>query len=307
MFALLWHVSLGYLAVERGGFVERHPVTHHVVDGDVFLMGVNLAWVNFRGDFGSKWGSIVPNATFATFESTVMQLSQAGGNAIRFWVHCDGANTPEFDQNGIVIGTDIERWSRTSGRLVQDMQRYLSIADQYHVKILFSLFNFGIQQHALKGGKLLTDHDAFQSYVDRALTPIVQGTKGSDALLGFEVFNEPEGMMGGIVGAGWSRPTVDVQTILAFINRIAGAIHDLDANALVTVGSWSLRVVTSAGFGNHALYNDSSLVAAGGHPKGHLDFYQAVMRPLLSSVDTASCLLSRSAPFTFCVPDFLRA
>ena len=273
--SLLCHLSLGYLAVKHGNFVDRHPVTHQVMDSDIFLMGVNLAWVNFRGDFGSMWGSIVPNKTFTTFENTVTQLSQAGGNAIRFWVHCDAANTPEFDADGNVVGTDVEKWSRTSGRLVQDMQRYLAIADQYQVKMLFSLFNFGIQEHALKGGKLLTDDDAFNSYVTKALTPIVQGTKGSNALIGYEIFNEPEGMMGGIVGAGWSKPTVAVHTVLAFINKMAGTIHDLDANALVTVGSWSLKVVTSTGFGNHALYNDSSLISAGGHPKGYLDFYQA--------------------------------
>ena len=38
-------------------------------------------------------------------------------------------NTPEFDADGNVVGTDVEKWSRTSGRLVQDMQRYLAIAD----------------------------------------------------------------------------------------------------------------------------------------------------------------------------------
>ena len=277
--ALLCFCSLvgasAYLSVERNSFVERHPITHEAMDPNVFFAGINLAWETFRGDFGSNWGNAVPNATFEKFDSTAAQLSQAGGNAIRFWVHCDAANTPTFDSNGMVTGTDTEQWAHTSARLVGDMQRYLSIADKYGVKLLFSIFNFGIQKNDLKGGKLLTDTGAFQSYVDKALTPMINGVKGSNALLGWEVMNEPEGMMGGIMGAGWSKPTVSISTALSFINRLAGAIHDLDPAALVTVGSWSLKVVTSAGFGTQGMYNDSQLVAAGGHPRGTLDFYQA--------------------------------
>ena len=82
-------------------------------------------------------------------------------------------------------------------------------------------------------------------------------------------------MMAGIEGAGWSKPTVSQSSVLSLITRLAGAIHDLDSRALVTVGSWSMKVVTSRGIGTHELYNDSTLVAAGGHPKGVLDFYQA--------------------------------
>ena len=275
LITLIAQSSLGYLAVHHGHFVERDSVTNVITDADVFLAGVNQAWVNFRGDFGSDWGNVVPNKTFETFESTVSELSRAGGNAVRFWVHCDGATTPAFDEQGNVIDTDVEQWAHTQGRLSGDMQRYLHIASTYKVKILFSLFNFGIQKDALKGGRLLTDDGAFASYVSHALNPIVQAAKGSEALLGFEVCNEPEGMMSGIEGAGWSEPTVSVATVLSFINRVAGAIHDADANALVTVGSWSLKVVTDEGIGNKALYNDSSLIAAGGHAKGILDFYQA--------------------------------
>lgn len=272
---LLHLAAVGYLAVDSGRFVERDPKTH-AITSDVFIAGVNLAWINFRGDFGSNWGSVVPNKTFDTFEATVSQLSQAGGNAVRFWVHCDAANTPAFDSNGNVTGTDVEKWAHTSGRLVGDMSRYLEIADKHGVRILFSLFNFGIQQHVNKGAQLLdTDGAALASYVSTALTPMVQATKGSNALLGYEILNEPEGMMSGIEGAGWSKPTVSVQTVLRFVNRVAGAIHDLDPSALVTVGSWSLKVVTDAGWGNHALYTDTKLVAAGGHPNGVLDWYEA--------------------------------
>jgi hypothetical protein len=264
-----------YITVEDSSFVERDPVSRTVRERDVFFAGINMAWVNFRGDFGSNWGNVVPNATFDAFEGVASQLSAAGGNLIRFWVHCDGATTPSFDAEGNVTGTDTEKWAHTSNRMVGDMRRYLQIAERYNIKILFSLFNFGIQKNPLLGGKLLTDKSVLASYVSSALTPIVHGVKGSEGLLGWEVCNEPEGMMAGIEGAGWSTPTLSVSSVLAFINRIAGAIHDIEPDALVTTGSWSLKVVTSAFPFTQARYSDAQLVAAGGHPKGTLDFYQA--------------------------------
>ena len=79
----------------------------------------------------------------------------------------------------------VEQWAHTSNRMVGDMLRYLALADKHGIKILFSLFNFGIQKDPLKGGKLLTDDVAFASYVSNALGPMVHGVKGSNALLGW--------------------------------------------------------------------------------------------------------------------------
>lgn len=81
------------LRIEEGVFVED------AADGTaapVFLNGVNLAWFNFAADFGSNWGSVVPDATFAAFNDTASKVAAAGGNSLRFWVSIEAFQSSIF-------------------------------------------------------------------------------------------------------------------------------------------------------------------------------------------------------------------
>ena len=65
----------------------------------LFLSGANLAWVSFASDLG-------PGSTdFNQFADMMQQVHDHGGNAVRWWLHTNGINTPQFSSDsGFVIG-----------------------------------------------------------------------------------------------------------------------------------------------------------------------------------------------------------
>jgi mannan endo-1,4-beta-mannosidase len=53
----------------------------------IFLNGVNQAWQSYGNDFGNN----PPPSTAQALYTTLAQIQQAGGNAVRMWVHCGGS------------------------------------------------------------------------------------------------------------------------------------------------------------------------------------------------------------------------
>lgn len=107
---------------------------------------------------------------------------------------------------------------------------------------------------------LFYDDAKLQSYIDNALTPMVQGLKDHPAIGAWEIMNEPEGSIAmssdsepcydtthldwtreapEIRGPGWSGANLKYDLMLKFLNVQASAIRRADSKALITVGSWS--------------------------------------------------------------------
>lgn len=103
--------------------------------------------------------------------------------------------------------------------------------------------------------------------------PIAAGIGPHPGLLGYLIVNEAGGMVreSDIEYGHWSDEAVSLEQMQRFVNRVAGAIHDAAPGALVTVAA-----VT---FPNVVHWKDSALIAAGGHPKGVLDYYQVQFYP----------------------------
>ncbi|MBP1669686.1 MAG: hypothetical protein H6Q21_2052, partial [Bacteroidetes bacterium] len=55
---------------------------------DIFLNGMNLAWISFSADLTSL------NTT--EFTKALDQISNGGGNAMRWWLHTNGVYSPKF-------------------------------------------------------------------------------------------------------------------------------------------------------------------------------------------------------------------
>jgi len=134
---------------------------------------------------------------------------------------------------------------------------------------------------------LFYDEGKLQSFIDKALKPLVAAVANETSIGGWEIINEPEGgisigddsnpcfstksLQGS--GAGWSGGNIPMKNMLKFINWQADAIHSVDPKALVTAGSWSEKAVTDQ-FGYFNYYKDTCLLQAGGRSRGVLDFYQ---------------------------------
>ncbi|AOW19684.1 T9SS type A sorting domain-containing protein [Urechidicola croceus] len=249
---------------------------------ELFLSGTNLAWNQFSGDVGFS-----TNPDLAYFDTFFSDVKAAGGNSVRWWFHTDAAFTPQIETSGNVTGL---HHSLTNAEIIGQVEDILDTAWDNGIHVNISLFSFDMLKDPTYKTWSNLDFDgnlAFlqspanvQSYIDNGLTEMVTALKDHPALLSWEIFNEPEGMStefgwtnadddgDGIFGA--EIPMSDIQMV---VNKVAGAIHDADPDALVTNGSWAFRANTDVG-SNYNYYTDARLIAEGGASNGTLDYYQ---------------------------------
>jgi hypothetical protein len=201
----------------------------HYNNQQLFLSGANLAWAHFAGDLG-------PGSTDTLrFGDVMLSMHDHGGNAMRWWLHTNGVNTPQFDGSGYVVGP--------GAATITDIKKILDLAWQREIGIDLCLWSFDMLRSSNsstvlnRNTLLLNDTNYTRAYINNCLIPIVDSLKGHPALLTWEIFNEPEGMSNEF---GWSDINhVSMSSIQRFINMCAGAIHREDSTALVTSGAWS--------------------------------------------------------------------
>nr|XP_045603070.1 mannan endo-1,4-beta-mannosidase-like [Procambarus clarkii] len=155
-------------------------------DEKVYLNGVNIAWNNYGNDFG--------NGVYdGTLETWVQEIGSAGGNSIRIWVHVEGDNTPNYDDNGFVTACD------RTGDFENNVLSLLDAALENNVLVDFCMWNGAILRNQ-KTIDMIYDDAKLDSYIENCLTPLMEKIKGHPALGSYEAMNEPEGLlkMGGI-------------------------------------------------------------------------------------------------------------
>jgi len=221
----------------------------------IFSSGMNMAWGDFARD-----AIDLPEATFI---QALDDISSNGGNSMRWWVHVNGRYSPVFT-DGKVSGITTE---------IENIRRILDLAYERQMVICLSLWSHDMlrdqEQNLDDIVNMLEDSASAHAYVENALIPMVRGLKGHPAILCWEIFNEPEGMLAG----GWTDRTTTYPAIQRFVNICTGAIHREDPDALVTNGTHRISYVSAIG-SFHNNYADSVLIAAGGDSLGTLDFYQ---------------------------------
>lgn len=247
---------------------------------EVFLSGANIAWSHFARDIGY---SSEPN--YAEFNNYFSQIKAAGGNSARWWLHTTAQFTPEIEYSGNVPGLSI---TFTNEEIIDQIKSVLDIAWSNEIHVTISLFSFNLLERDRQGGMNFVGNKNFlespinvQSYIDNALTPIVSALKDHPALLMWEIFNEAEGMSEEFGWTGSQGEVIPMSSIQMVVNKLAGAIHDADPDALVTNGSLFMLSNTDVDVGfNFAeeyqknYYSDAELIAAGGVANGTLDLYQ---------------------------------
>ncbi len=225
-------VVFGMLAFTHGASSQLNRIRYN--NQSLFLNGANMAWVNFASDIG-------PGTTdFAKFGDIMLQMHDYGGNALRWWLHTNGAVTPEFNAAGMVTGPGTGT--------IQDMKKVLDLAWEREIGVKLCLWSFDMLSASnsatqiYRNTLLLNDTNYTRSYINNCLIPMIDSLKSHPAIIAWEIFNEPEGMSNEF---GWSfTQHIPMAAIQRFVNLCAGAIHRRDPKALVTNGSWAFYALT---------------------------------------------------------------
>lgn len=226
---------------------------------EIFVSGLNLAWINFAQDLN--------DFEETKFIQALDDISSAGGNAMRWWVHVNGTHSPQF-KKGMVSGISIAE--------IDHIKTVLDLAEERNIAVSLCLWSFDMLQADQKvkfeqNKNLLQDKYYTSAYIENALLPMVKTLKNHPAILCWEIFNEPEGMT---TEFGWTpaEHRTQMRYVQQFINLTSGAIHREHPNAIVSNGSWSFKASSDIGtYKNY--YTDEELIAAGGDTLGILDFY----------------------------------
>jgi hypothetical protein len=205
----------------------------------LFLSGANLAWLDFANDIGPG------TRDYTQFGGILAQMHSHGGNALRWWLHTNGAVTPAFNDAGLVVGPGTGT--------ITSLKKALDVAWRKEIGVVLCLWSFDMlratNNPAVIGRnlKMLTDTSCSHAYITNCLIPMVDSLKGHPAIVAWEIFNEPEGLSDEFYFYG-ADPHVSMSVIQRFVNLCAGAIHRRDSTALVTNGAWSFKSLSDVSF-----------------------------------------------------------
>ncbi|MEO0471702.1 MAG: cellulase family glycosylhydrolase [Bacteroidota bacterium] len=245
--------------------------------GAIYFNGVNLPWNHFGWDIGIHEDKGIGYEP-AYFEQAFAECSANGVNTVRFWLHCDGRASPEFDTEGNVIGLD--------PNFYEHLDDLIERAERHQIYLILCLWTFEIAEDrssccgrfAGNHEDLIQDPDKTQGYIDEVLIPMVQRYADRCNLLAWEIINEPEWIVADI--DKHHEGVVSVEEMRRFVGMQAAAIHRHAPEQMVTLGAASFKWMAEYGnpsWGN--LWSDQALQNASGEALAFLDFYQVHFYP----------------------------
>lgn len=225
-----------------------------------------MPWASFGTDIGkhSDWGILYDSIYFENF---FQECENFGVNYVRFWLHCDGRGSPEFDSKGFVTGLD--------STFFLHLDDVFERAKNHKILIILCLWSHDIliDRRDVAGDfagnhkDLIEDENKTDSYLENALIPMVKRYKNQCNLLAFEIINEPEWGIKNIL-TNLDIEKVSKEKMQIFVGKIAASIHQ-HSNKMVTLGSASLKWNSNK---KRNFWSDEELKNRAGE-LAYLDFY----------------------------------
>jgi hypothetical protein len=205
---------------------------------DRFVAGANLPWIGYGTDVGaSAWfpagGLSVQPAALDLLERTLAALAADGVSIVRTFLLCDARSGVRFGDDGVPTGLD--------EAVFPDMDVLLAAARRHGIRLMPVLLDFHlcaparVFKRVQLGGRsrLVDDPAAREALVDRVIRPIVERYGDDDAILAWDVMNEPEWCIAR--GPLPRRSRVSFDALQRLLGQAVRCVHEA-ARQAVTIG-----------------------------------------------------------------------
>ncbi|MDR0473035.1 MAG: hypothetical protein LBH43_05140 [Treponema sp.] len=214
-----------FLVKEDGRIFIKGNTTQKVEGKRIWINGVNTPW-NSWNDFGGSY-----NDTW--WDDEFGRLKEAGINATRIWINCNGYGSITIAPDGTVGGATPKHW--------QDLDSLFALAAKHKIYIKATLLSF---DHFKNGNNqsdrwrtMIKSKPGVKSFADNYTIPFVQRYGGNPYLWCIDMMNEPDWLY------ETDPPNTNVtqwENIAYFFAYNASAIH-ANSEVLVTVGMGCIK------------------------------------------------------------------
>ncbi|MEW6170667.1 MAG: phosphotransferase, partial [Candidatus Omnitrophota bacterium] len=239
-----------------------------------FLVGTNYRGIEYKENFGSERGSgfgycqsryysLSPYCPYKKeTEEAFAQMKKAGIQVVRINLFDDGTNirTCENLEEVKVIedGREITRFrileefkctidnQRIRDYFFRDIKVFLDLAQQYGIKVEFTLFDYLLFSRGLSKTDLATNPETMREFMRGLFIPILQEFGHHPALFAIDIINEPEWIVlpsvpggSGMVNDGWSSnlgKRLNREEFIGFIREISQTVRSYAPNLYITMG-----------------------------------------------------------------------
>jgi hypothetical protein len=156
---------------------------------------ISMPWVNYGFDFGGDTGGMKGASSESDLDAWFGRMQEDGVQAVAWFLFADGRASLKFDSAGFVLGV--------APSFHADYHRVLQAAGKHHVQIIWVLTDYELGMPAQTTGELhmfghadlFEDQAKRNSFIQRALNPILRDVDDSRQIAGWLLINEPENMI----------------------------------------------------------------------------------------------------------------
>jgi len=229
----------------------------------IWINGVNTPWDRWN-DFGGEYREWWWNEEFS-------RLREAGINATRVWINCNGLGSITIDSIGNIHGASAKHWD--------DLDSFFALAKKHKIYIMATLTSFDHfktnNHHSNRWRAMIRSKSASESFAKNYTIPFVERYRDIPYLWSIDIMNEPEWISEGQED-NILQDRISWDDISYFFAVNAAAIHE-NSKALVTVGiaypKWNVDAEDSSGDYRGNKVSDPYLQRLYPNRNAYLDFW----------------------------------
>ncbi len=179
----------------RDGTQNLTPSIGDGAFGDDFLLGANLAWIDYGSDFGvNPWTGnpgFLSEQHQSAFQENMNWALEHNLSWVRLWVFADGRSGLRYDSNGRISGLEAE--------VVPGFEAMLNVLPD-GMQVIPTLIDFHIAKDervvdgVQLGGRsnLWSNVNARNAFLQNAIEPFVKAFADDPRILMWDLMNEPD-------------------------------------------------------------------------------------------------------------------